>query len=115
MLQEIVASSVQPVPRMRRAKPLRSRAKLHLPRGILDAEVERVSALGISVFVYEKVAEGQAGTVRLNFFFDGAMRQISAAAEVVSCSLSGMNGFRLALRFTDVDAQSAQALDALLR
>ncbi len=103
-------------PRVRRAKSLRSRAKLRLPTfTVVDVEVDRVALNGISLFVPNKLPEAESCAVQMSLFVEGCARELRAKGTVVSCSLSGMNGFRVAVRFTDIDQDSAIVLEKWLR
>ena len=97
-----------------RSKSIRSRARVKIdPRVILEAEVMRVAARGVSFVLPRKVAEQQDCAVDMQLLVEGSMRRLRAAGRVVSCSCAGMDGFRVAMQFTDMDEDSAAALDAL--
>ena len=83
------------------------------PRVILDAEVMRVAARGVSFVLPRKVAEQQDCAVDMQLLVEGSMRRFApSAASFNICA--GMDGFRVAMQFTDMDEESAAALDALL-
>jgi hypothetical protein len=84
------------------------------PRVILDAEVMRVASRGVSFVLARKVAEQQDCAVDMQLLVEGSMRRLRAVGRIVSCFCAGMDGFRVAMQFTDMDEESAAALDALL-
>jgi len=98
-----------------RSKSVRSRARVKIdPRVVLDAEVMRVAPRGVSFVLPRKVAEQQSCAVDMQLFVEGSMRRLRAVGRVVSCFCAGMEGFRVAMQFTDMDEESAAALDAVL-
>ena len=98
-----------------RSKSVRSRARVKIdPRVTLDAEVMRVAQRGVSFVLPRKVAEQQNCAVDMQLLVEGSMLRLRAVGRIVSCFCTGMDGFRVAMQFTDMDAESAAALEALL-
>jgi hypothetical protein len=105
-----------PTPAARtRSKSIRSRARVEIePKIVLDAEVMRVAPRGVSFILSRNLAEQQNCAVDMSLFVEGSVRRLRAAGRIVSCFCAGMEGFRVAMQFTDMDEESAAALDALL-
>ena len=99
-----------------RVVPLRTRARLALDTTtVVNASNVCVAQHGASLMVAKSVRESQACSVRMSLYFNGEPREVNATAQVVSCSCVGMEGFRVSLRFTDMDEASAAALEQLLK
>jgi hypothetical protein len=98
-----------------RSKAVRSRARVQIDTAVvLDAEVMRVASRGVSFVLTRKLEEQQNCTVDMSVLVQGSVRRLRAVGRIVSCFCAGMDGFRVAMQFTDIDDESAAALDAFL-
>jgi hypothetical protein len=57
---------------------------------------------------------GDIGLARVNAFINGNPVLLQARGSVVCCTCVGMEGFRISLRFRDLDQDASNALEALL-
>lgn len=81
---------------------------------LLEGRAIQISSSGVGLLLGRSVREGESGLVRVNAFINGAPVQLQARAAVVCCTCVGMEGFRISLRFLDLDAGAHDALDKLL-
>ncbi|HEU4654986.1 MAG TPA: hypothetical protein VFS47_13435 [Steroidobacteraceae bacterium] len=109
------ATEIPPPLARARSKPIRSRARVQIdPKIVLDAEVMRVAPRGVSFVLPRKLEEQQSCSFDMNLFVEGSVRRLRGVGRIVSCFCAGMDGFRVAMQFTDLDEDSAAALEALL-
>ena len=80
----------------------------------LNGKAIQVSATGMSLVLPRSVREGEIGLVSVNAFINGNPLRLQARGSVVCCACIGMEGFRISLRFKDLDQDAANALEALL-
>ena len=80
----------------------------------LDGRAIQISNGGVSLLLGHSVREGETGLVRVNAFISGAPVILQARASVVCCTCVGMEGFRISLRFLELDGDAQDALDRLL-
>jgi hypothetical protein len=52
--------------------------------------------------------------VRIDAFINGNPVRLQASGNVVCCACVGMQGFRISMRFEDLDDDASTALDAML-
>lgn len=98
-----------------RVKVMRWPASLRLDHvTTVDGKAIQVSATGISLVLPRSVREGEIGLVRVNAFINGNPLRLQARGSVVCCACIGMEGFRISLRFKDLDDDASNALEALL-
>lgn len=98
-----------------RVKVMRWPASLRLDHATtVDGKAIQVSATGISLVLPRSMREGEIGLVRVNAFINGKPMRLQARGSVVCCACVGMDGFRISLRFKDLDEDAANALEALL-
>lgn len=98
------------------AKPFRGSAKVCIENGkALTAQQVKIGSSGANLVVPEPLPEEQACAVHFKAFIDGVAHHVQALAKVVSCSVAGMDGFRIALRFTEVDPVATATLQKWTR
>lgn len=99
-----------------RVKNMRWPASLRIGHStILTGKAIQISASGLSLLLDRTVREGEIGLVRVDAFIDGNPLRLQARTSVVCCTCVGMEGFRLSLRFQDLDDDAQNAIEALLR
>lgn len=104
-------SNSESVRRQLNAKPFRGSARVCVEGGkALLAQQVRIGDTGANLIVGERLPEDATCAVHLKAFIDGVAHHVQAPARVVSCSLAGMDGFRIALRFTELDPNATAAL-----
>lgn len=81
----------------------------------LTGRAIQISSSGLSVLLDRTVREGEIGLVRVDAFIAGNPVRLQARTSVVCCTCVGMDGFRLSLRFQDLDDDAQTAIDTLLR
>jgi hypothetical protein len=98
-----------------RVKVMRWPADLRLGHTtILEGKAIQISSSGVGVLLGRSVREGETGLVRVNAFINGAPVRLQARCTVVCCSCVGMAGFRISLRFQELDNDAQDAVDKLL-
>jgi hypothetical protein len=80
----------------------------------LEGKAIQISSGGVGLLLGRSVREGETGLVRVNAFINGAPVHLQARASVVCCTCVGMEGFRISLRFLELDDDAQEALDKLL-
>lgn len=80
----------------------------------LEGKAIQISGGGVSLLLDRSVRDGETGFVRVNAFLNGAPLVLQARASVVCCTCVGMEGFRISLRFVELDDDAQDALDKLL-
>lgn len=94
---------------------LRGHARLRIAETtVVSARALRVAQHGVNLLVERSVQTPQRCAVAIDLFVRGAPRHIRAVGEVVSCSCAGMEGFRIAMRFMQMDDDSAAEIQRLL-
>jgi hypothetical protein len=81
---------------------------------VLEGRAIQISSGGVGLLLGRSVREGETGLVRVNAFINGAPLILQARASVVCCACVGMEGFRISLRFVDLDDEAQDTLDKLL-
>jgi hypothetical protein len=81
----------------------------------LDGKAIQISGTGVSLLLPRSVREGDRGLVSVNAFINGQPLRLQAPGNVVCCTCVGMDGFRISLRFADLDDDASTALESLLR
>jgi len=98
-----------------RVKVMRWPANLQLGHApALDGKAIQISHSGVSLLLGRSVRDGEVGLVSINAFIHGAPVRLQARGAVVCCACVGMEGFRISLRFLDLDDDAQEALDKLL-
>jgi hypothetical protein len=108
----IPGSSADPGPRV---KVMRWPGSLRLGQTtLLEGKAIQISSGGVGLLLGRSVRDGEVGLVRVNAFINGAPLNLQARASVVCCACVGMEGFRISLRFLELDGEAQDALDKLL-
>ena len=81
----------------------------------LTGRAIQISSSGLSLLLDRTVQEGEIGLVRVDAFISGNPVRLQARTSVVCCTCVGMDGFRLSLRFQELDEDAQSAVDTLLR
>jgi hypothetical protein len=97
-----------------RVKVMRWPGSLRLGATVLEGKAIQISGGGVSLLLGRSVREGETGVVAVNAFINGAPLHLQARASVVCCACVGMEGFRISLRFLQLDDDAQDALDKLL-
>ncbi|HVL75122.1 MAG TPA: PilZ domain-containing protein [Noviherbaspirillum sp.] len=96
-------------------KPVRGRALIVLPNGAKwPAKPKDLSKDGISVVTSEPLAMDVKCTVALETVCGSEIVHLMAQAKVIYCILSGTEGFRAGLQFTQIDSANNAVLAQLL-
>lgn len=99
-----------------RVKAMRWPARLRLGHTTeLDGKAVQISGTGISLLMPRSVREGDRGLVSVSAFINGQPVRLQARGSIVCCACVGMDGFRISLRFEDLDDDASTALESLLR
>jgi hypothetical protein len=114
---ESIFSSTGPAPdAAARVKTMRWPASLRLGHTTqLACKAIQISSSGIGLLLDRPVREGETGLVRVDAFVAGNAVRLQARTSVVCCTCVGMEGFRISLRFQDLDDDASHAIEALLR
>jgi hypothetical protein len=97
-----------------RARALRGRARIAIGDATFEGRAERVAAHGLSLLVDRVARERTQCAVCISVFRNGRLFCVRARGEVASCSCAGMQGFRVAVRFTEMGDADAEAVRQLL-
>lgn len=98
-----------------RVKVMRWPATLRLGHTTtLTGRAIQVSSTGLSLLLSHTVRDGEIGLLRVDAFIAGNPVRLQTRVSVVCCTCVGMDGFRLSLRFQEMDADATHALEALL-
>lgn len=96
-------------------KVMRWPASLRLGHAtVLTGKAIQMSSSGTSLLLPNLVREGEIGLLRVDAYIGGNSVCLQTRVSVVCCTCVGMNGFRLSLRFQDMDGDAMGALDTLL-
>jgi hypothetical protein len=80
----------------------------------LTGKAIQISSNGVGLLLDRTVREGEVGLVRVDAFVGGNPVRLQARTSVVCCTCVGMDGFRISLRFQDLDEDAQSAVDSLL-
>jgi hypothetical protein len=83
-------------------------------QGIVRGHTCDISMGGLSVMIPVALAVDTLCAIRFDLFIDGNLVRISGAGKVAYCSCSGLDGFRIGLRFMPQDAKSQTQLNTFL-
>jgi hypothetical protein len=112
---ESIFSSAASTPDVARVKTMRWPASLRLGHTTqLTGRAIQISSSGIGLLLDRPVRESEIGLVRVDAFVGGQPVRLQARTSVVCCTCVGMDGFRISLRFQDVDEDAQNAIDKLL-
>jgi len=98
-----------------RIKAMRWPASLRLGHTtIVTGKAIQISSSGMGLLMDRIIKEGETALVRVDAFVNGNPVRLQARTSVVCCTCVGMDGFRISLRFQDLDDDAQGAVDALL-
>jgi hypothetical protein len=99
-----------------RIKTMRWPASLRLGHAtVLTGKAIQISSSGVGLLMDRTIREGETALVRVDAFVEGAPVRLQARTSVVCCTCVGMDGFRISLRFQELDEDAQNAVDAMLR
>ena len=99
-----------------RIKVMRWPASLRLGHStVLTGKAIQISNTGVGLLLDRTVREGETALVRVDAFVAGNPVRLQVRTNVVCCTCVGMDGFRISLRFQELDDDAQQAIEALLR
>jgi hypothetical protein len=99
-----------------RIKVMRWPASLRVGHAtVLTGKAIQISDAGVGLLMDRTIREGETGLVRVDAFVGGNPVRLQARTSVVCCTCVGMDGFRISLRFQELDEDAQNAVDALLR
>jgi hypothetical protein len=81
----------------------------------LSGKAIQISSSGLGLLLDRTVREGEVALVRVDAFVAGNPVRLQARTSVVCCTCVGMDGFRISLRFQDLDEDALSAIEELLR
>lgn len=114
-MESLFSSAGPPSDTGARVKVMRWPANLRLGHAtVLEGKAIQISGSGVGLLLSRSVREGDVGLVRVNAFINGAPVLLQARGSVVCCACVGMDGFRISLRFLELDEDAQDALDKLL-
>ncbi|MBM0107746.1 PilZ domain-containing protein [Steroidobacter sp. S1-65] len=115
-MESIFSSAGSAAEAAARVKNMRWPASLRVGHTtILTGKAIQISSSGLSLLLDRTVREGETGLVRVDAFIAGNPVRLQARTSVVCCTCVGMEGFRLSLRFQDLDDDATNAIETLLR
>jgi hypothetical protein len=82
---------------------------------VLTGKAIQISNSGVGLLLDRTVREGETALVRVDALVDGNPLRLQARTSVVGCTCVGMDGFRISLRFEELDEDAQNAVDSLLR
>ncbi len=98
-----------------RVKVMRWPASVRLGHStVLSAKAIQISSSGVGLLMDRTLREGETALVRVDAFVSGNPVRLQARTNVVCCTCVGMDGFRISLRFQELDDDAQTAVDALL-
>jgi c-di-GMP-binding flagellar brake protein YcgR len=95
-------------------KILRCPAQIQLQGASMRGRTIEISLSGLAVTMPEQMQPGQGCKVIFDALIDGKTSRITADANVVYSILSGTEGFRIGLKFAQIDAATNKLLAALM-
>lgn len=99
-----------------RVKAMRWPASLRMGHTtVLTGKAIQISNTGVGLLLDRTLREGETGLVRVDAFVAGNPVRLQARTSVVCCTCVGMDGFRISLRFQDLDDDAQTAIDSLLQ
>ncbi|MFC4310824.1 PilZ domain-containing protein [Steroidobacter flavus] len=98
-----------------RVKAMRWPASVRLGHTtVLSAKAIQISNSGVGLLMERTLREGETALVRVDAFVSGNPVRLQARTSVVCCTCVGMDGFRISLRFQELDDDAQSAVEALL-
>ena len=99
-----------------RIKAMRWPASLRLGHAtVLTGKAIQISSTGVGLLMDRTIREGETALVRVDAVVGGNLVRLQARTSVVCCTCVGMDGFRISLRFQDLDEDAQNAVEAILR
>lgn len=99
-----------------RIKVMRWPASVRLGHAtVLSGKAIQISNTGVGLLMDRTVREGETALVRVDAYVNGTPVRLQARTSVVCCTCVGMDGFRISLRFQELDEDAQNAVDAMLR
>lgn len=99
-----------------RIKAVRWPASLRLGHTtLLTGKAIQISSTGVGLLLDRTIREGETALVRVDAFVEGNPVRLQARTSVVCCTCLGMDGFRISLRFQELDEDAQNAIDSMLR
>lgn len=81
---------------------------------VVTAKAIQISNSGVGLLMDRIIKEGETVLLRVDAFVNGNPLRLQARASVVCCTCVGMDGFRISLRFQDLDDDALTAVETLL-
>lgn len=81
---------------------------------VVTGKAIQISSSGMGLLMDRTIKEGETALVRVDAFVNGNPVRLQARTSVVCCTCVGMDGFRISLRFQDLDDDAQSAIEALL-
>lgn len=98
-----------------RIKAMRWPASVRLGHStVIAGKAVQISNSGVGLLMDRIVKEGETALVRVDALVNGNPVRLQARTSVAGCTCVGMDGFRISLRFLDLDDDAQSAVDALL-
>lgn len=99
-----------------RIKAMRWPASVRLGHAtVLAAKAIQISSTGVGLLMDRTIKEGETALVRVDAYVSGNPVRLQARTSVVCCTCVGMDGFRISLRFQELDEDAQSAVEAMLR
>jgi len=106
---------MQPEKRLAPRKTLQCPARIMLGEGrSLIANTTDLAPGGMSVTVPEQLSSGQSCVVTFGVPLAGGLRPVGAAATVLYSASNGTEGFRIGLRFVEIDPGGNRAVSEFI-
>lgn len=114
-MESILSSATASTPDVAHVKTMRWPASLRLGHTTqLIGKAIQLSSTGLGLLLDRPLRESEIGLVRVDAFVGGNPVRLQARTSVVCCTCVGMDGFRISLRFQDLDEDARNAIDTLL-
>ena len=115
-MELLVKSSASSADAGTHAKLMRWPASLRLDHTTtLTGKTTQVSTTGISLMLSRSLRDNTTGLLSVNAFVNGSSVRLQARCTVAGSTCVGMEGFRISLRFQELDSDASNALEALLQ
>lgn len=99
-----------------RIKAMRWPASVRLGHAtVLAGKAIQISNTGVGLLMDRTIREGETALVRVDAYVSGNPVRLQARTSVVCCTCVGMDGFRISLRFQELDEDAQNAVEAMLR
>lgn len=96
-------------------KPMRQRVTIGTAgHGIVQGQTIDISVGGLSVMLPVALPTSTPCAVRFELMIDGRLVRFAGSGKVIHCSLAGMNGFRVGMKFQVDDPKLSPALARFL-